>query len=127
MHFTAAQRALRLIVFSIGFVLFIVIAIRSGGQASKPQLVKGKPLLAGISHVVGVLPQAAVAGTDVGQLSADSIAETQTAANLTDTTVPQAHSSVPVAHTHAELPEGLSKVKKAAATTVPTVGRDGQL
>lgn len=127
MHSTPTQRAVRLIILSIGFALFIIIAIRSGGQASNPQLVKDKPLLAGISRVVGVLPQAARAEADIEQLSPGGAAEAQAVSHATDAAAYEERAVVPATHPHAELSNSVSKAKKTATDAVPTAGRGEQL
>ena len=46
------QRTVRIILFSVGFVLFVLVAFRSAAHISDPRFIKGKPFLWASSHAL---------------------------------------------------------------------------
>ena len=107
------QRTIRLIILSVGFVLFVMLAFRSASQISDPRFIKGKPFLFG--H-----PQAAAAVS-----AADNLAETvapvavEVSSNTTSSTPvheTEARSGRSPANGHTNKPE---VVTAAEHVTVP--------
>jgi len=47
------QRTIRLIILSVGFVLFVMLAFRSASHVSDPQFIKGKPFLFATTKLPG--------------------------------------------------------------------------
>ena len=44
------QRTVRVIILSVGFVLFVLLAVRSASQISDPRFIRGNPFLFATTH-----------------------------------------------------------------------------
>lgn len=109
MHQNPVQRTVRFIILSVGFVLFVLLAVRSAAQVSDPRFLRGNPFLFARTHS----PQL------VGDVVASLGTPQEEAAQLVaDQTQPNSASSSPSGQTKGKASEHSATVTAVANSQI---------